>query len=427
MPKVSVSDSALPPNPDLLKKDPMAEMFGPGSGVKIIGEQDDEIPVEVRAILDEYGLSKKSFQCILKEVPEGSNLSESSASQNSAYVKGWTRSIPSIEFIAKTYGPGSYVLSFTWRSRDIDTDMASKSMHQDVPIEISQKFADEYKKHRLNTKIREASEVGTTVRDTLIEKKVESQMLKALTGEDEEKRVDPATAARDYIQQTIETAKMLGLSPVAASNVPVKSFEWDKILPAVIGGVTAFMQMQQNAAQARSEEFNKMMMLLMSTSQNANNQLLEVMKTQAGVGSGNLAIKEFKDMVLGAIDVKEALNGTKSESLSDKIFRMVESVAPQILSIAASAAQAQVSAKNPVVKMTKEYVENNQDFQALKNNPVELRNFYAKMDTFLGWKQTDMLSGVLGWERPSECPRIPSQELPPEMAQTSDDDEVAAE
>jgi hypothetical protein len=33
MPKVSVSDSALPPNPDLLKKDPMAEMFGPGSGV----------------------------------------------------------------------------------------------------------------------------------------------------------------------------------------------------------------------------------------------------------------------------------------------------------------------------------------------------------------------------------------------------------
>jgi hypothetical protein len=417
-------ENIRPPNPDILKRDPIAEMFGPGSGLKILGDPDDDIPDEVRGVIDEYGLSKKSFQCVLKEIPQGSTIGEnsSSSSLNSKYIKGWVRQIPSLEYIARTYGPGMYLLCFSWRAASEDGSRPSVAGRQEVPVEISEKFADEYKKHRLSQKIQDADKLSTQVRDTLIEKNLESKMIQSLSGGGEQ--MDAKQTAKAYIAETIENARMLGLSPMA-SQVPARTFEWDKLLPALLGGFTAFMQMQQEAARQRQEASDKMFMLMLSQNQSASQNLIEIMKTQSGVGSGNMAIKEFKDMVLGALDVKEALNSqNQKEGLADKIFRVVESVAPQILSIAATTAQARANQNNPMVKLAKGYINNNPDFEALKHDPNELKVFIGKLDANFGWKSTDAILQVSGWERPDYCPRVPEQENPPPVVANVEEGEI---
>ena len=425
---VSRGESASPPpNPEFLKRDPMAEVFGPGSGCKLVGDPDDAIPDEIRGVLDEFGLSKKSFQCTLKEVPEGSSLGDGeSSSLNTKYIKAWTRSVPSVEYIAKTYGPGMYILAFSWRSVESDDDgeKKSKSMRQEIPLEISPKFADEYKKHRLNARIEEASEMSSTVRDKLIEKKLEGQIIKSLTGESQD-AVNPAQAGKAYVEEVLNTAKMLGLSNMQPALPAPKSIEWDKILPAVMPVVTAFLAMQQQAEQRRSDDFNKMLMLMMSQSQNASGQLIEMMKAQlSGAGSAKSATQEYLDMIKGVVDIKEVMSGYGKESLSDKIFRVVEGVAPQILSIAATAAQAQAAKNTIPVKMAKGYIEGDPDFQALKQNPMEMKAFIDKMDSFFGWRQTDVVLAVAEWPRPDNCPRDPVREHPPVAAGGAEEAEV---
>jgi hypothetical protein len=413
MPKVPVNGDGTgalqrtpAPNPDLLRKDPMAEMFGPGSGVKLYGEQEDEVPDEVRAVIESYGLDKKQFQCTLKEIPKGSSMSDSgSSTTTTVHLRGFSRGIPSPDYIAREYGPGDYMLCFTWQTKD--DDGVRRMKREEVPITISEKVMNEYKKQRLSSKIKEASEIGTQVREALVEKSIEGELIHALTGRDVSQNVpDPKTSAKKYIEETIETAKMIGLSPYA-QQAPARSIEWDKIIPAAATVITAFLSMQQQAEQRRSDEFNKMLMLMMGNSQTANNQLLEVMKVQSGTGSGNMAIREFKDMVLGALDIKDALSGNNRETLGDKIFRLVESVAPSILAIAATTAQnANAVRNNPAVQMAKGYIETNPDFKALKNDPVEMKKVIDNMDRTYGWVQVDHILNTMGWPRPADCPRL---------------------
>jgi len=108
-------------------------------------------------------------------------------------------------------------------------------------------------------------------------------------------------------------------------------------------------------------------------------------------------------MVMGALDLKKALSGNEPETLGDKIFRLVESVAPSILAIAATTAQTR---NNPAVAMAKDYVEKNPDFQALKHNPVELKKTIDRMDQTYGWVQVDHILNTMGWPRPADCPRL---------------------
>jgi hypothetical protein len=413
MPKVPLEEKAprREPDPEIVKRDPMADIFGPGSGLRMIGDPEkDQIPDEVRTALDNFGLSEKTFNCTLREIPEGSSMEGKSNSENTQYIRGWIRSIPSVEHIAKEYGPGNYVLVLTWRGSDVDDPDSKgyKNYKQDIPITISNKYMEEFKKHRLAKKIEQAREAGSQVHDALVEKRIEGSMIQALGGNGLGDKT-PQDAAKEYISSALETVKSLGI-PVGMAQP--KTIEWDKILPVAATILTAYLQHSAQAERSRQEDFNKMLMLMMSTSEKSSGMLMEVMKVQSGLGSGTNQFKEIRDMIFGAIDIKNALAGDKEDTLSDKIFRMVEAVAPQILTIAATAAQAQAQRNNPMVKMAKGYIASNPDFLALKDNPVEMKAFILKMDGFFGWRQTDVILQVAGWDRPAGCPRVPEMELP---------------
>lgn len=402
-----------PPNPAVLKLDPMAELFGPGSTLRQIGDPDDEMPDEIRAVIEQNGLSKRDFQCILKEIPIGSMTESVDGSTNSVYIKAWKRAVPSPEYIAKEHGPGSYILVMSWRGRNEEgTPTARREV---VPITISEKCAADYRAHQLNKKISEASATGTKVRDAMVEKTIEGQLISAITGNDgkDEKKQSP----KEYIAELMDTVRALGL-PVGMGAVPAPpKIEWDKILTVVVPAATAILGILQQSSQRRQEEQNKLFMLLLSQSQNAANQLTDMYKTMAMKPQTDNPLKELQQMVLSAMDIKEMMNPPK-ETVSDKIFRMVESLLPQIMAVAAAAQQTNQRPTGPVVEIAKKYVQSNPDFEKLKNDSAEMAKFVNRLDERMGWENADVVLGVVEWERPQECPRDPSKRLPPqEMAE----------
>lgn len=404
-----ISDTPAPraPNPEFVKMDPMAELFGPGSNLKMIGDVEaDEMPDEIRGLIEENGLSKRDFSCVLKEVPAGSNSENADSSMYSVYIKAWKRAIPSLDYIAREHGPGNYVLVLSWQVHDRESG-TRKMRREIVPVMISDKCASEHKKHLLDKKINEAAATGEKVRGVLIEKTIEGQLVDAITGKKEETKQQ---TPKEYIAEIMETVRMMGL-PVGGATAPVR-IEWDKILPAVVPLVTAFLTMQQNTEQRRIDESNKMFMLLLSQNQNASSQLMEMLKIQAMKPQGENPLKDMQAMIMNALDIKQLLNPPQ-ETLADKIFRVVESVVPQVLTIAANASQKHEQPKGPMVEMAKAYVRSDPDFSKLKSDPAEMMKFVQKLDDRIGWENADIILNVVEWDRPPQCVRDPMKRYAP--------------
>jgi hypothetical protein len=410
-----------PPNPVVMKNDPMAELFGPGSTIKQIGDPDDEMPDEIRGVIEENGLARKDFQCVLKSIPDGTLNESVDNSSISVYIRAWKRSIPTMDFIAREYGPGNYILVLSWRVVDREEGI-SKNRREVVPIAISDKCAAEYKKHQLNKKISDASDTGTKVREAIVEKTIEGQLISALTGgkEDHEKKQSP----KEYLEELMGTVKMLGL-PVGGfggGGAPTR-IEWEKYLPAIMTGATALLGVLQQASARRAEEQNKLFMLMLSQNQNSSQQMMEMVKIQATKPAADNPLKDLQQMVMSAMDIKQMMNPEK-ETVSDKIFRVVEMVAPQILTIAATAAQNQQPPRGPAVDIAKMYVKSNPDFEKLKNDPAEMVKFVQRLDERIGWENADVVLAVVEWGRPQNCPRDPAKRYPPQDqavdAQTED-------
>jgi hypothetical protein len=382
------------------------------------------MPDEIRGLIEEHGLSKHDFSCVLKEIPPGTVGNSLDSSSTSVYIRAWKRAIPTMDYIALEHGPGNYILVLSWSKYNAEENV-HKHKREIVPITISEKCAAEHKKHRLDMKIKDATDTSTKVREAMVEKTIEGQLISAITGKSEN---DLKQTPKQYLEEIMGTVKMLGL-PVGGFNTPapVNKIEWDKILPAVVPLVTAFLTMSQNAEQRRSEENNKMFMLLLSQNQNASSQLMEMLKFQASKPAGENPLKDMQTMIMNALDIKQLLNPPQ-ETISDKIFRVVETVAPQILQIAATAAQNHTRPTGIAVDMAKMYVKSDPDCTKLQKNLEEMIKFVNRLDDRIGWENADVVLGVVEWTRPDECVRDPEKRLPPSQAtETIDSEDVAPE
>jgi hypothetical protein len=159
------------------------------------------------------------------------------------------------------------------------------------------------------------------------------------------------------------------------------------------------MQQQQNA----------MMTMMIQMSDKSTNNLIEMMKANQGVGSGSGVMKEITDMVMSAVDLKEALGGAR-ETPFDKIITMVGAVLPQLMAVAAMNKQAQMN--DPRVMLAKTYVAHNPEIQSVLKDPAKTSEMIRSLDDVYGYEQTDAILGVMGLPRPDDCPRNPSQQLP---------------
>lgn len=371
--------------------DPMAEALGGRDDWKEESE-DVEIPEEIKSLFDIYGLSSKGFRTILKAVTEGDGQT------GGQYIKSWARSFPSIDWIALNYGPGKYQLCFAFSTSE---DGKRKNQIETLDIEISEKRLEEHEEFIFKRKIAKAVQRRKEISNVKLNKQLE---LEYDDHEPVEKSPENTPQSMiQYVQQFSGIAQALGFNRGGGTD-------WSKIMsmaipliPAVIG----FMQQKSEADQARQREF---MTLLISTMSSNSNSMLDIVKAQSGVGGGNQAAKEFKDMIMGVIDIKKALGSTQEDSVADRIFGMLESVLPSILQMAALSRQQRQA--TPQYNMAKMMMDMNPDLRKLKEDPAVLEEVIRKWDAHFGWEQADMIIDVAELRRPDACVRLPHQQYP---------------
>lgn len=374
--------------------DPLASILGPGSAT-VLGNQGEEIPEEILDVFQQHELSSCQFRCILKQIPEGAT----DQTNNLAFVKGWTRAVPTLDYIAREYGPGQYKMVFMWRTKDGDQRTVTKS--DNVVFEVSEKYAREYRNYQFEKRLKDMEKKRELVRDLRMDNELEKG-LGFSTAEDEKEKVNVEEAAVKYVDNVTAMAQKLGLSKPQGIN-------WGEILPLLATGVPAIMKVMQDSANARREENREFMTLLISTMSNNSNQMLDVLKAQQPQRGADLT-REMFDMIKGAMDVKEMINGAGKDSVADRIFNLIETVAPQLLAVANLSAHQR--AMDPRAAIARTYMQSDKDFQAMRQNPEILAEVVRRMDKVLGWAQTDAVLAAIQMERPESAPRDPALEKP---------------
>lgn len=381
--------------------DPMRTIFGGPTFAS--PDEDNDAPEEIVDLFQAEGLSDRGYNCMLKQTdfPNAGQIS---------FIKTLSNHYPSHEWIANNYGPGNYVLYFRWRAAP-DNFGVRKNKSASVYITISDKLKQQYLDYQLQLRLERLSQNRQKIRDAQMEKIMEEQMIGLDPPGATENRtglpsIDPKIAAKAYIAEALETAKSLGLTTGR------QGVEWDKLLPAILTGLPMIMKMFQDSAERRDQQRQDMMNLMISMNSNSSSQLIELMKAQTGPTKGQDMMKEWMDMLKGALNIKE-LFADKEESLADKVFGLVESIAPHLLAVLAlPPAQRAV---DPRMQFARNFAATSPDIKALAADPEELGKFVRNLDAFFGWEQADVILQVMGngnLLRPANAPRLPNQQYP---------------
>ena len=397
--------------------------LGSGSSLKVIDDNVDGVPDEVKSFVEANGLGNIGFTCILRHVPkEGS---ESAAM--TAYLKTWTRTIPPIEYIIDNYGPGNYILQFKWEKKVETEDGAFKTRNcmESVPISISDKAMPRFKAAQLRRQL----EVSAELRESMRNNKVNNAMQDELVGsmleiDNKSSPEDPMKKLRD----TIEMLKGLGISVGQQPVVQQPTIQWDKIL-MVLGALVplgvALIENKKGEAQSGNSMINGLMTMLLAQSKEANTQLISMLqnnKSQTGVERAN----EYLDIIKETLDVKNMLNPPQ-RTVADRIFDAIEGMVPSILQVAGSVAAAR---SNPMVSAMQAMATKTPEYKEIKNNPAEVAKLIERMDDYFGWRQTDLCLDVMFPDlggRPANCPRDPAKEHPVAEREEVVDGEIEGE
>lgn len=397
MPRTKVTDFVAPPGTFIpTPDDPLSAILTPGGCSAIVGNAGEEIPEEIEAVFQEHSLSKYNFRCTLKSVPDGA-----ADDGNLPYIKSWARCVPTIEHIAREYGPGTYKLMFWWRT--FAKEEGTKPHIESITFTISDKYDKEYRDYQFEKKIKDMQAKRTKVRDMRMDNEFEKGLgLDSLM--DGEKKGPPIEeAAIKYVENVSSMAEKLGMRRGGGG------IDWEKILPLVITGLPALFKVMGDREAARREESQRFMTLLMTTMSQNSNQMLDILKTQQPQRGADLTMELF-DMIKGAIDVKEMIQGQGKETIADRIFGVIESVAPQLLEVAKLSAQQR--AMDPRLLLANTYMKADKDFRELERSPMIRSEVIHRMDSVFGWRQTDMVLNAIGLPRNDDCPRKPEEELP---------------
>lgn len=378
-------------------QDPLSKFFEGGTAIYTASDIDEEsdVPEEIKELIDIHGLSKVSYQCILKERHPETGQS----SGENAILDSWRREIPSIRYIMLEYGPGRYDLTFLWYGTNPETGKR-KGFSEKIPIVISDKCLDMHEDYLLEKRIKSAERKKQRIMKARVRSELEGNIFGSPAIVPEEKRQD----VKSYVSEIAEVAGMLGLSK--------QQFDWQGILSLALPLLPGIMNAMAARSQAQQENFNKMMMLMVNQTNNSSQNLLELVRSSQTPTSGDEYMKKFGDMMIQAMEIKSMLSGdNEKESLADKIFKTIESVAGMIMPILMVPKQQRQQL--PAYNAAQAYMEASPEFQQLKNDPSVLAQLVPKLDSYFGWQQTDLIiQEVGGYERPPECPRRPEQTFP---------------
>ena len=391
-------------NPEYKRNDVgvFEEFHGPGSGKT---EENDDLPEEIREVFEEHDLFKKTFRCVLWETAgiQGDKFSPS----NSSPMKSYYNMVPSMDYIARNYGPGSYFFAFTYSKGKpgADTEKNDKGKtaqeKKTVPFVISEKLREVYDTYQFDKKIKLMEARKKRIRDL----KMNGELDKAIMGESDDVNKQ---SAKEYVKEILDVAGSLGLNRGSTTD-------WAGIIAGASPFVVPIVSMLMENSRRADEKAQQMQLLMINMMQQGNKNLVDIMANNQQQGGVMQTFDLMKGMFSNMLDFKEEVKERTEESSGvDRIIDMIAKAMPMIAGILTmSAAQRQA---NPMVKMAVDQVgaqmEQNPDFQAVKNNPEILRELVLKTDPAYGWEAIDGLLNIAGMTRPAECPRLVHQRYP---------------
>lgn len=407
------------PGTEAVSADPMSEIFGSAGAMTFKNpENDTSAPEEVLYAFMEHGLQERSYTCVLKN-----------ARGNNVIVKSFNSCYPSIEWIQKNCGPGQYTMDFMWRASTDGKKRNFKTEKIHITLDDSPENRRIYKNFQLDAKLRDLKSNREKIRDTYIDKILESDLedvgldIGSLRKQPDGKSVQELAA--EQLKQSMELARVMMPQPPEQR----RGLDWERLAPLLLPMITGVMKVLSDNAVRREEQNMKMLGLITGISNNNQAQLVEILKRDKPQSNQDM-MREVMDMIKTVVDFKQVMNPEK-ESLADKIFSLVESVAPHIAAVVSTPRQMQ--AVDPRVQIARQFVENSPDFQQLQQpeNHAEMVKFVGRLDEFFGWEQADQVLAVMtagSIERPAECPRMPEQRYPagdPRNGTTADTPEPA--
>lgn len=386
-----------------ISDDPLKKVLA-DNNVGFMGFEDaqDSIPSELAEFLDTHlGITGRSFNLLLRRLPKGSV-----GNTEKTFVDSWHRTIPSMRHIMLEYGPGSYEFVAQWTETVNDPESGerrNKRQGEVIPFIIDDscelQYLENQRMKRLQAQIRLREKAKQAREDNKLDLEVFGSSPDAPPAE------NPREAAKAYLQEITGAMDMLGFKKGG------ESMGWLKdIAPLLVPVVGAWMESQKQQAAAMQMQMNTMLTLLLSQSEKSSAQMLEIVKTTQGQGSGQTMMKELKDMVFGAVDIRDALQGNKAPGVADRVFGVIEGVLPQFLQLMAMNQQARQ--KDFRYQMAQQYVAQDPTMQQAMRDPAIMAEVVTKLDDQYGWEQADGILSVIGRERPPQCVRDPQKRLP---------------
>lgn len=364
---------------------------------------DLETPDDVKHVLEENSLGRtRVYTCKLKRFPEGGESLQNAASAQ--FVQAWRCGFPSEKYVMQEYGPGRYLLIFSWNvnERLAGGDKKYQTKVVEIPLEIGEACRDDYEEYQDQKRIRRAERQA---RD--LQRYREKQALNTMAS-GASPILDKNQAGKEYLREFGETARMLGMSTPIAPAAPQGSLLKD-LVPGIVAAIPAVLSYLSNSAEKQNARMDNLLQMLVTTMQANTANMIAAMKGANGPTTGTEILKEITGMVMGAVNLKETLEGNK-ETVVDKIFRMIEGVAPQIVQLAQLSKQQRMM--DPRYMMGKTMMNADPNLSQLKKDPEILEMSVRKWDEQLGWEQTDAILTIGEMRRPDTCPRVESQRYP---------------
>lgn len=363
----------------------MADPIIPDPNAPEINNPGDEnfvhdTPDEIKEWMAQEGIKDKKFTVSIRKYPlEGGS--------DGVYMPYMQKDkAPDMFDIGKWYGPGKYVVGFSFHVPSEQPGGKPKLTRKDHVIILGEEFQDIHNRHMMEQWAKEEKNAELIAQRMKIKK--------AYQGGNE------GGSEMDNLMKAMQNLKALGV-PIGGSGTPATT---DNNMFQML--IANMQQSNENIMKIMMSNQNNMMQLFTAMMGNNNN------KNQ----NPEAMFREVSSLIMGAMNLKETLTPERRSAL-DKIIDMAGELVPTIVEI--SQKKGLEAAKNdPVVKMAKGMPQ----FQDIKNNQVDLEYMIKTMDAKQGPDQTDILLATLGLQRTPATAR--SESKPAETKEEGEAEEV---
>lgn len=352
----------------------------------------DDTPDEITDFVRANDMTDK-YVVMLKQKPDGGGVAQT--------LRSFTNYYPNVNTLGKEWGPGSYILVFSWRAEG--KSGKKETVTKDFKIELPERaWAEEHDRWLIERSKKRQNEM---------EKEWKEEAMKARVMGQVTPQVAAPISELDSLKKMLEIAKGLGI-PIGGTQKPEpkekekKSFS-DRMVDmapaitaigAVVGPIVVALINRPKPASDTA----------------LTNTLVNHLITNKPQEDGTM--KTVLPFLMGSLkqimDFKQSMEPEEKQSFVEKVFDKLAPMVPQVLALATQP-RPQME-QNPMVKMARGLP----DVKAMQGDPELAHLGVQRLDEVYGFQQANDIMAVFGMDRPKDLEgnfeKYPSQGFGPD-------------